>query len=494
MSAAEWTNIAEQQIPILLGLRQQQAGRKLGVVLANLPPDEAHVFLNELKQIPPTELLPRVIGKVQQLPAFTKLKVYHAWSQIVATIPEPVNQFNPNPAPANPFVSPNPQRNVPVWNQNATPQPNQYQQNYQPQPYTQPTNLQQPQPMSSGTAQNQQNSGLGFLGSVLQNVTALFQPVVEERPIFNVQLSTEQKRQFINQGFIQIENVIDKKLIAKAVAAINQQIGKGIPSGPEAAAFKLVRGGLGYWPELAHKPVILDLLYKSPLATYIEQLVGKYHPCAMGQIALRFPGHSCLHSEEHSDLTNLMNIGRKVNNLFGKNQPDPIDEHDFDTDFVVPMNWRQFWHVDGLPNDLQHAMFPKGSVMQFTLLVGILLTDLPKPLAGNLAVFPGSHQVIQDHINLYNLDPKEVLKTSATNGSVPPIQFKELIHQITGKAGDVILCHYQLAHTVAPNASENIRYAVYFRVHHNTRQQGVFKPAAMHDIWLEYDGIRPLLQ
>lgn len=39
----------------------------------------------------------------------------------------------------------------------------------------------------------------------------------------------------------------------------------------------------------------------------------------------------------------------------------------------------------------------------------------------------------------------------------------ELYH-FTGKAGDVILVNYSCAHLINANASENIRYAVYFRV------------------------------
>ena len=35
---------------------------------------------------------------------------------------------------------------------------------------------------------------------------------------------------------------------------------------------------------------------------------------------------------------------------------------------------------------------------------------------------------------------------------------------VTGRAGDAVLCHYQLAHTAGPNTSPHIRYAVYFRL------------------------------
>ena len=35
-----------------------------------------------------------------------------------------------------------------------------------------------------------------------------------------------------------------------------------------------MKGGLGYWPELAHTSTIMDLLYGSPLSSLAESLIG----------------------------------------------------------------------------------------------------------------------------------------------------------------------------------------------------------------------------
>ena len=317
--------------------------------------------------------------------------------------------------------------------------------------------------------------------------------VQEEAPRFTNRLSQEQLRQFQRDGFLHLRDVVPGPLRSRALAAIKQRLGKGIKS-EEAAAFKLVRGGLGYWPDLAHTDVILNMLYRTPLIAYVSHLIGTPQRCNSGQIAIRFPGHSCLHTEEHSDISNLIQLGRGFNELTGIDKvSEHVDKHPYETDYIVPAKWKEFWHIDGVPNKMNSLLFPQGTIMQFTLLVGVLLSDLDGPLAGNLTVFPGSHLAIQSHINQNNVDPRDVLLTSSSaDSAVPPISLPKPPQQLVGKAGDVFLCHYQTAHTVAPNASDQVRYAVYFRLHHAERQPGKYRPAAMKDVWLEYDSIRQL--
>lgn len=56
----------------------------------------------------------------------------------------------------------------------------------------------------------------------------------------------------------------------------------------------------------------------------------------------------------------------------------------------------------------------------------------------------------------------------------------------------MILAHYQLAHTIAPNISPHVRYCVYFRITHARREGKSFSPEAMMDVWLEYEGLSDL--
>lgn len=69
----------------------------------------------------------------------------------------------------------------------------------------------------------------------------------------------------------------------------------------------MARGGLGYWPEIAHSHQILDLLYDSPAFSLASQLIGTAHPCRTGQIALRlvFPTFVCRSSLSLSFLLSL---------------------------------------------------------------------------------------------------------------------------------------------------------------------------------------------
>jgi hypothetical protein len=48
---------------------------------------------------------------------------------------------------------------------------------------------------------------------------------------------------------------------------------------------------------------------------------------------------------------------------------------------------------------------------------------------------------------------------------LPPLALDNPTELIAG-AGDVVLSHYELPHSVAPNLSPNIRYAVYYRLAH----------------------------
>jgi len=67
-------------------------------------------------------------------------------------------------------------------------------------------------------------------------------------------------------------------------------------------------------------------------------------------------------------------------------------------------------------------------------------------------------------------------------------------YQIRVRPGDVVLAHHGMPHTVAPNHSPDIRYALYFRVH--SKQRAIPwqpRPEAMSDIWMEFEGMRDIV-
>ena len=60
---------------------------------------------------------------------------------------------------------------------------------------------------------------------------------------------------------------------------------------------------------------------------------------------------------------------------------------------------------------------------------------------------------------------------------------------VTGKAGDIVLAHYQLAHTVSPNLSGDIRYMCFFRL--SVRGLANHRVESMLDIWRDWPALRP---
>jgi hypothetical protein len=106
-------------------------------------------------------------------------------------------------------------------------------------------------------------------------------------------------------------------------------------------------------------------------------------------------------------------------------------------------------------------------VHNFDVLVGICLSETKVKNSGELICWPGSHDRLASW--LARDDNMENLKAQG-NALLPTgKKSKELFdglcpHSCLAKPGDVFLANYMVAHAIAPNASPNIRYAVYFRV------------------------------
>ncbi len=136
-------------------------------------------------------------------------------------------------------------------------------------------------------------------------------------------------------------------------------------------------------------------------------------------------------------------------------------------------------HIDGLPSPTNGV--PAGTLGSFTALLGVFLSDVPGPDSGNFTVWPGSHRVIERHLR--DVGTESLLK----GGGMPDVPLGEPL-QMTGQAGDIVLCHYQLAHGIAPNVSPNIRYAIFFRLTH--KDHTAHKQEALTQIWTAWPGMR----
>lgn len=243
---------------------------------------------------------------------------------------------------------------------------------------------------------------------------------------------TEPQRHDIKRlGYTKLPGFVPARLVDRAVRAINHSMGEGI----DLAQLPTLRAQ-SYCPELKSSPIITDLFNATGLHELAESLIGAntFPAIDSAQIALRFPR----------------------------------------ADDVLP-EFRP--HLDGLPTMTNGV--PSGTIGSFTALVGILLSDLPRPNAGNFTVLPGSHEATATFFR--EQGPHTFLDGFPTIPPVEPVQ-------ITGAPGDVVFCHYQLGHGIAPNVSPHIRYAVFFRIRH--RNHGEDIEGRLVDIWRDWPGMR----
>jgi hypothetical protein len=246
-------------------------------------------------------------------------------------------------------------------------------------------------------------------------------------------LTDEQKTAFARDGYVKLPGIVPGEMVRRARRAINGYIGeKGLPP-DEMSRYS----AQSFCPGLGDDPIITDLYNGTPLRGIAESLIGPgmITPVRNGQIALRFPW-----------------ADREA-------QPKVMGPH-----------------IDGMysPNN----GVTKGTISSFTALVGIFLSDLPDPFAGNFAVWPGTH--LQHAEYFQEAGPESLLK------GMPPIILPEPV-QFLGQAGDAALVHYLLAHSIANNLSPNIRYAIFFRL----TRVGLadHKWESMTDAWRDWPGI-----
>lgn len=247
-----------------------------------------------------------------------------------------------------------------------------------------------------------------------------------------MELDPAQLRKILDDGYVVLPGIVPPAIVDEALREINHRLGVG--RRPSMDAYADARD---YWTEDVSAPAIMDLLLKTPLWELAQSPVaGKLEVPKTGQIALRFPA---------------------VNNSHGG-----------------PAS-----HVDGF--------YSPGSVKvisRFTMLAGVLLSDVPEKYMGNLTVYPGTHRRIADYIKANGTKPLRA-------GLADKIPMPEPV-QITGKAGDAVLCHYQLAHDKEQNLSPHIRYAAYWRLWHQDAEAR--REEGLTDLWMEWPAVGALLK
>lgn len=238
-------------------------------------------------------------------------------------------------------------------------------------------------------------------------------------------LSLRQKREIVEKGYLKLPGAVAPEKVAAALRSANILL-----CGRQKTPLNPQR--VQFFSQIDRSPEIMGLLFDTTLWPACEELIGegRLKRPKSAQVALGFP---------------------------------TVDES-------VVFNGKES-HIDG---------FPKGRRIQtFTLCVCVLLSDVPGEFQGNFKVFPGTHALSADYLRRHGY--------RRVNQDLAGRQYPA-VERITGKAGDAVICHYNLIHAREWNSSPNIRYAVFFRLErldHRSRWK-----KALTDLWLEWDGIR----
>eukprot|EP00439_Symbiodinium_sp_Y106_P024136 s799_g2.t4 len=224
---------------------------------------------------------------------------------------------------------------------------------------------------------------------------------------------------------------LEDAALARCNAEMFERLRKDLPQ--EARDARLSLSGV------LHSCPITNLVNSSGLPIILRRLLGPRdsgpYRVESGQIALRFPGGMCIKDTVDSDFQNFERI-------------------------------RQGWHIDGTPSSFIPGVTDHwGKITNFDALLGVLLSDTDANMSGELCCYPGSHMDLAGYFKQNGLD--DVANKGAaglpTGQKTDSVLQKPPIH-CNGKAGDVFLANYMVAHFIAPNTSQDIRYAVYFRI------------------------------
>jgi hypothetical protein len=244
-------------------------------------------------------------------------------------------------------------------------------------------------------------------------------------------LTGPQRASLRDRGYVVLPGLVPRVRYEAALTAINASLGRGVRP-EDVARFR----AQSFCPELQKAEVILDLFRATAASRAAASLVGSdgLERVTTGQIALSFP----------------------VSEAAKTPAPHP--------------------HLDGLYTPDNGV--PAGSVLSFTMLAGIVLSDVTTPHAGNLVAWPGSHHILEAHFRARG--PKSLLE------GMPDIDLGRP-EPVLARAGDVVLCHYQLAHAAGPNTSPHVRYAVYFRLKRKGHDRQKWE--CLTDVWREWPGL-----
>jgi hypothetical protein len=254
-----------------------------------------------------------------------------------------------------------------------------------------------------------------------------------------VELSDAQRAEFEREGYVVVPGVVDRPRIDDVLQLLNSWLFSGFDS-----TQRLTYYAQSFAPELVTDPRILGLVTETGALDLAAALVGR--PITVperGQIALRFP-------------------------VPPGNPP-----------FVAGA------HVDGVPTEF-NAVPSDGRIHGFTVLAGLLLSDLPGPGQGNLTVWPRTHIAMAEWFREHGTTVEDPQSFFRATEAVAAATSEPVM--VTGHAGDLLLAHHLLAHANGAHTGPHVRYEVFFRLSTDVRDQ--LGDDVLTDPWAEWMAIR----
>lgn len=248
---------------------------------------------------------------------------------------------------------------------------------------------------------------------------------------------------FERDGYAVLPGFVDRARCDRALRLVNHWLATSYDLTQKASYDSRT-----FAPDLTDDPVFLDLYHHSGAADVAADLVGRAVPTVWGaQIALRFPSAPGTSAPRYAG-----------------------------------------GHIDGLPAP-SNGVPADGRVYGFTLLAGVYLDEVRGPSGGGFTVFPGTHHAMAAWFREHGTAVPNADLVYAECGRLA--NTVELV-EITGPAGTLVLAHHLLVHTVAFHEQPHVRYAAFFRI--STEQRQELGDAVLTDPWADWGSIPAVAQ
>lgn len=245
-------------------------------------------------------------------------------------------------------------------------------------------------------------------------------------------ITPQEKAEFVRNGAIIRRRFVPPRLIGQARTMIDDWYQTGME--PERINAYTERT---FAPELGSHRDLLALYRNSGVADLVASLVGETQPIVKAQIQIRVPEST--------------------------------------TAGIQPV---KAMHVDGVA--CPHL--DPAELRTFTLLVGVVLSDVTDPNGGALRYVQGGHLRMADWFRTE--------WSAGLTDQVPPHIDAEQGTPLLGIPGDVLLMHHLVPHAVGRNTTSIPRIMAYFRVAHLRHDEQRLE--ALRDPWLEFAPLRSI--